>query len=621
MTDIVYIFLFYFFADIIGSITLLIVKGDEEVGKYREEMRALQGYATMHALPQDLRDSMQRHLKLHFYNSSAADEAVLKAYPSSIRRRVLRQLYLPTLRQCYLFTGAKQRFLDALLAVSRVELYLPQVEIVSQGDYVNELFILVAGRVICYNYQGTGENPNGALGHSSTMLPSVLARPSDGLRSAYSTQTEETSLYDGNSMYFEGSTRGGVASTTAIILNEGDVFGEVAFFTGTAQAETVRTLSTTRVLAISKAVFEQIVAKFPTSHRIVLSHLARHGEDVALEQFNGPNGFELFQKAISEEGRMIRRGFSALPGHDHADFGNFTGGDPQWRLAPGHAAMLRLTPQQEQAVGALLQVRGVVARVVAEHDADQTNEWLNAAARGDTSKIREILTHGFDPNSHDFDYRTALMLASSRGFGDVIEVLLSVGADTNLIDTFGNSALMEACKGGHDDVIDALRKAKARLGCEGMKEGNMLCTVVHESDLKLLRRLLRAGANPNAGDYDGRTALHVAASEGNLPAVEILVTEGGASTDTKDRWGNTPVDEAAKSGSKAVEIFLIAQVEELNRPEKVETEGVEADAKEEVIQPHVEDEEVGEDVEEDGEGEGMDEGESLPYLPFRSSLV
>jgi hypothetical protein len=46
-----------------------------------------------------------------------------------------------------------------------------------------------------------------------------------------------------------------------------------------------------------------------------------------------------------------------------------------------------------------------------------------------------------------------------------------------------------------------------------------LCTAVFDGDMPLLRRLLHAGANANAGDYDKRTALHIAAADGNLPAV------------------------------------------------------------------------------------------------------
>ena len=57
-----------------------------------------------------------------------------------------------------------------------------------------------------------------------------------------------------------------------------------------------------------------------------------------------------------------------------------------------------------------------------------------------------------------------------------------------------------------------------------------LCTAVFDGDMPLLRRLLHAGANPNAADYDKRTALHIAAAEGNLPAVRGPVCVCGVPT-------------------------------------------------------------------------------------------
>jgi ankyrin repeat protein len=51
----------------------------------------------------------------------------------------------------------------------------------------------------------------------------------------------------------------------------------------------------------------------------------------------------------------------------------------------------------------------------------------------------------------------------------------------------------------------------------------------------LCSRLLRCGADVNTGDYDERTALHVAAADGNLAAVRLLVEHGGADLDMRDR--------------------------------------------------------------------------------------
>ena len=47
---------------------------------------------------------MQDHLRLHFSSQEASDEEVLAIYPAAIRRRILRHLYMGSLKRCYLFT-------------------------------------------------------------------------------------------------------------------------------------------------------------------------------------------------------------------------------------------------------------------------------------------------------------------------------------------------------------------------------------------------------------------------------------------------------------------------------------------------------------------------------------
>eukprot|EP00892_Ulva_mutabilis_P004253 jgi/Ulvmu1/219/UM001_0223.1 len=57
--------------------------------------------------------------------------------------------------------------------------------------------------------------------------------------------------------------------------------------------------------------------------------------------------------------------------------------------------------------------------------------------------------------------------------------------------------------------------------------------------------LLARGLPIDAGDYDGRTTLHLAVAEGRLEIVRILLDKG-AQVDVTDRWGNTPLMEALK---------------------------------------------------------------------------
>jgi hypothetical protein len=52
---------------------------------------------------------------------------VLSIFPTTIRRRILRQLYSNSLQGCYLFKDTGVKFLDALMLGARVELFLPKV--------------------------------------------------------------------------------------------------------------------------------------------------------------------------------------------------------------------------------------------------------------------------------------------------------------------------------------------------------------------------------------------------------------------------------------------------------------------------------------------------------------
>ena len=45
--------------------------------------------------------------------------------------------------------------------------------------------------------------------------------------------------------------------------------------------------------------------------------------------------------------------------------------------------------------------------------------------------------------------------------------------------------------------------------------------------MALMRRYIKAGVDIDIGDYDQRTALHIAAAEVNLPAVGSLKGGGG----------------------------------------------------------------------------------------------
>ncbi|EFJ39217.1 hypothetical protein VOLCADRAFT_45039, partial [Volvox carteri f. nagariensis] len=135
-------------AYILGTVTMLVVKGDERSKAFRERMSNLNEFGRNNDLPERLQSAMQEHLEVTFNTEQIDDEHVLGIYPTTIRRKVLRHLYLHPVRSCYLFKGCKQRFLDALLTVARVELFMPGVQLLTEGDNVTELNIIVSGDVL-----------------------------------------------------------------------------------------------------------------------------------------------------------------------------------------------------------------------------------------------------------------------------------------------------------------------------------------------------------------------------------------------------------------------------------------------------------------------------------------
>lgn len=81
--------------------------------------------------------------------------------------------------------------------------------------------------------------------------------------------------------------------------------------------------------------------------------------------------------------------------------------------------------------------------------------------------------------------------------------------------------------------------------------GNFL-SFASRGDRVGLNQMLREGISPNVQDYDRRTALHLAASEGHAPIVELLVLYK-VNVNLTDRWHRTVItplnDLSSSSGS------------------------------------------------------------------------
>jgi ankyrin repeat protein len=151
--------------------------------------------------------------------------------------------------------------------------------------------------------------------------------------------------------------------------------------------------------------------------------------------------------------------------------------------------------------------------------------FLKAAAAGDVAAVGRALREGVPVDQTDYDHRTALHVAAANGHVAAVQALLDAGADVSLEDRFGGTAVLDAVRHQHDAVVKVLVAAGASL-VESDTNVAAMCAAAMEGDAQTVRRLLDGGQNINAGDYDQRTALHLAAAEGHAVLVAFLIDHG-----------------------------------------------------------------------------------------------
>jgi ankyrin repeat protein len=174
---------------------------------------------------------------------------------------------------------------------------------------------------------------------------------------------------------------------------------------------------------------------------------------------------------------------------------------------------------------------------------------LQAAALGSKVTMEVILEkRPRFVDFRDYDRRTAMHVAASEGHLEVCKFLVERGARINRSDRWGGSPLDDASRHRQKEVIQYLRSLGATTG--SASRATNFIKAAAEGDIDEVETLLITGeVDVNEGDYDKRTALHLAAGEGNADIVRLLC-KYKANVNTEDRWGNRPLDDAVRGKNK-----------------------------------------------------------------------
>lgn len=216
------------------------------------------------------------------------------------------------------------------------------------------------------------------------------------------------------------------------------------------------------------------------------------------------------------------------------------------------------------------------------------SEILFAAHEGDlpgiTAEIQGIDWEADDAiNSMiDYDSRTPFHLAASEGHEEVLQYLIQVCPRElmNMKDRWGGTALYYCSQFPECEqmLIEAgcVREAPFSPPSDESESSTVASTedgytqdvtvsydaplvifFAGQGDMDELVKLAALGADFMTGDYDGRTALHLAASNNHPTVIRYLCTRMELwALKSKDRMGNTALDDAVREGHNECESLL-----------------------------------------------------------------
>jgi len=149
--------------------------------------------------------------------------------------------------------------------------------------------------------------------------------------------------------------------------------------------------------------------------------------------------------------------------------------------------------------------------------------FLEMAYNGNLEAVQEFVSKGTPVDSTLDDKSTALMWASFNGHTPVVAYLLDKGADVDAKDTNGRSALLYASSGPYPETVGLLLRKGAEVNIQGKSEGfTPLMMAASEGHINVVRILLLNGASVGIIDRDGDTASKFAREKGHPEVLKLL---------------------------------------------------------------------------------------------------
>ncbi|XP_071388787.1 fibronectin type 3 and ankyrin repeat domains protein 1-like [Centroberyx affinis] len=182
-----------------------------------------------------------------------------------------------------------------------------------------------------------------------------------------------------------------------------------------------------------------------------------------------------------------------------------------------------------------------------------------AVNMNDEEEVNKVLQSGtVYVNGTDKLGLTPLMLAAQKGYTRIVHKLVEYGADVNMKNGSGKDSLMLACFAGHLDIVKYLRRFGATWQSRDMGGCSPLHWAADGGHLAIIAYMIQDGCELDVRDDVSRWTplMRLSAVSGN-PAVASLLIRAGADVNTRDKDGKTPLMVAVLNNQeKLVQLLL-----------------------------------------------------------------
>ncbi|KAM3404250.1 hypothetical protein ACQJBY_007377 [Aegilops geniculata] len=398
-------------AYLIGNMTNLVVEGTRRTMEFRNSIRAASNFVCRNHLPPRLQQQILAYMCLKFRAESLNQQQLMDQLPKSICKSICEHLFLPVVKEVYLFRGISREAQLLLVTKTKPEYIPPKEDVIVQNEAADDVYIVVSGEVEIIYFNGEREEVMGKLG---TM----------------------------------------------------DIFGEVSALSDRPQTFTFRTRTLSQLLRLKQATLREVMQSKPDDSALIVRNFLKHQIEVhdmkdLLGESTGAGG----------SGNIVPCNLLTVAATGNAGFLEDllkVGMDPDVGDSKGRTALhIAASKGYEGCVQALLMhgcninikdAQGNTAlwqAIAARHHKVFSNLYhvarvsnpraggdllCLAARRGDVDTLRELLKHGLDVDSEDNDGATALRVALSEGQADAARFLVMNGASVDKVDLDGDGS-------------------------------------------------------------------------------------------------------------------------------------------------------------------------------------